>query len=315
MSSPRPDHDTLVHRLTRVLVKLNRGERLDPRSLAAEFDVDLRTVQRDLNQRFAYLDLIKVDGKYQIDPAMLGQLSTRDIARFAAVAGTQGLFPALSHAFVRQLLREEDDSGLLVRGHNYEDIDDHAESFALIRRAIADRRRLAFEFSAITSPTPRFFCGVEPYKLLNQKGIWYLVAIDSGKLKIFGFTRLRALQIENGHFEPDAQVESRLESDDGLWQSETSTRVVLHVASSAAPYFQRRDLVANQRIEAVQPDGSLLVSTRIGHPNQIVPIVRYWIPHLRIVEPAHLQLELELELASYLGLRAPETTPPVATPS
>jgi len=48
-------HDTLAFRLAQMLVKLNQGEKLDPQTLAKEFGVNLRTIQRDLNVRFAYL--------------------------------------------------------------------------------------------------------------------------------------------------------------------------------------------------------------------------------------------------------------------
>jgi predicted DNA-binding transcriptional regulator YafY len=56
MSSHRESsmfHDTLVFRLAQILVKLNQGEKLDPQGLADEFGVNLRTIQRDLNERFA----------------------------------------------------------------------------------------------------------------------------------------------------------------------------------------------------------------------------------------------------------------------
>ena len=69
-------HDTLVYRLAQMLVKLNQGEKLDPQALAEEFGVNLRTIQRDLNERFAYLPLEKTDGRYHLDPAFLGKLST-----------------------------------------------------------------------------------------------------------------------------------------------------------------------------------------------------------------------------------------------
>ena len=46
-------HETLVYRLSQMLVKLNQGLKLDPKALAEEFKVNLRTIQRDLNERFA----------------------------------------------------------------------------------------------------------------------------------------------------------------------------------------------------------------------------------------------------------------------
>jgi predicted DNA-binding transcriptional regulator YafY len=48
-------HDTLVQRLTMMLVRLNQGESLDPRTLARELGVTARTIQRAINERFGYL--------------------------------------------------------------------------------------------------------------------------------------------------------------------------------------------------------------------------------------------------------------------
>jgi len=42
------------------------------------------------------------------------------------------------------------------------------------------------------------------------------------------------------------------------------------------------------------------VSAKVGHPNQVLPIVRYWIPHLRVISPEGLQAELEVELQRYV---------------
>ena len=65
-------HDTLVQRLAMMLVKLNQGESLDPRALAQEFGVNVRTIQRDINERFGYLPLEKIDGTYRMTVAVEG---------------------------------------------------------------------------------------------------------------------------------------------------------------------------------------------------------------------------------------------------
>jgi predicted DNA-binding transcriptional regulator YafY len=46
-------HDTLVRHLALILVKLNQGEKLDPRQLTIDFNVNLRTIQRDINEHFS----------------------------------------------------------------------------------------------------------------------------------------------------------------------------------------------------------------------------------------------------------------------
>lgn len=76
------NHDTLVYRLEQMLIKFNQGKKLDPHELADEFHVNIRTIQRDLNERFAYLPLEKNEGRYSLDPTFLGKLSTKDIERF-----------------------------------------------------------------------------------------------------------------------------------------------------------------------------------------------------------------------------------------
>ena len=114
------NHETLVYRLAQILIKLNQGEKLNPAQLADEFKVNLRTIQRDLRLRFAYLNLQKTNGLYHLDPTELGKLSTRDIERFAALAGVRGLFPSLSDEFLRDIFDARLQSTLLIKGHSYE---------------------------------------------------------------------------------------------------------------------------------------------------------------------------------------------------
>jgi len=89
MTASKKSHDTLVYRLSQVLQKLNQGESLDPQALADAFGVNLRTIQRDLNVRFASLPLVKSAGRYRRDDAHLGRLSLKDIDKFRPVRLTQ----------------------------------------------------------------------------------------------------------------------------------------------------------------------------------------------------------------------------------
>lgn len=88
------DHDTFGYRLIQILKKLNQGEKLDPKALAEEFNVNLRAIQRDLNERFAFLPLEKTNGLYHLQPTFLGRMTLRDVEHFARLAGVSGLFPS-----------------------------------------------------------------------------------------------------------------------------------------------------------------------------------------------------------------------------
>ena len=291
-------HDTLVYRLAQILVKLNQGEKLDPQALADEFSVNLRTVQRDLNVRFAYLPLQKSNGRYHLDPAYLGKLSTRDIERCAGLAGVRGLFPSLSDDFLGDIFDGRIQSALLVKGHNYEDLADKVDQFRQLERAIVARCHISFGY--VKDESSKAYTAVAPHKLINHKGIWYLVARDGEKLKTFSFARIENLNQLDTRFTHEPEIDRMLKEEDGIWMGEEKKEIVFKIASEIAGYFKRRKLIANQVIEKELEDGGLIVSAKVGHVNQVLPIVRYWIPHIRIISPEGLQDEMEKELRGYL---------------
>ena len=102
------------------------------------------------------------------------------------------------------------------------------------------------------------------------------------------------------HFPADQDIDNQLAAEDGVWMNEEKIEVILKIDREVASYFKRRKLIANQVIEEELADGSLRVSAKVGHPNQVVPIVRYWIPHIRIISPKELQTTMEQDIESYL---------------
>lgn len=292
------NHDTLVYRLAQMLVKLNQGEKLNPQALADEFGVNLRTIQRDLNVRFAYLPLQKTDGYYHLDPTFLGKLSTKDVDRFAGLAGVRGLFPSLSDDFLRDIFDARIQAAVMVKGHNYENLVGKEATFRSLEQAIVGRQHIAFDYQKDAGL--KSYYGVAPYKLINHKGIWYLAALDGDKLKSFSFVKIKSLRVLESRFPSDPEVERKLADEDGIWLNDDKKEIVLKIGSEVSGYFKRRKLIANQVIEKELEDGGLIISAKVGHPNQVVPIVRYWIPHIRIISPESLQAEMEAVISAYL---------------
>ena len=190
---------------------------------------------------------------------------------------------------------------LQIRGHHYEDLSGREDSFRQLKQAIEQRQTVSFRYRKPEGE--KLVQGAQPYRLVNQSGIWYLAANDGGTLKSYTFTKMNGLLVEREqHFEPDPAMVARLEQEDSIWLNAQKTEVVLKIGRDAAGYFQRRQLIAGQKIEKELADGGLLVSCLIAHPNQILPIVRYWLPNIRIISPEGLQAELEQQLRGYLGV-------------
>ncbi len=298
MTCGKKNHDTLVYRLSQVLQKLNQGESLDPQQLADEFGVNLRTIQRDLNVRFVGLPLVKTAGRYRMKDSHLGKLTLKDIEKFATLSGVNGLFPNLTDQFLRDVFDSDRASAWLVKGHHYEDLRRQTGVFAELERAIIEHRYLQFTYSKLHN-TSKGYSQVEPYKLINNKGIWYLAAWDDGKLKSFSVTKLEAIVLAPTTFVPRPGIEKELASSDGIWLGTKRQRVLLRVAAAVADYFKRRQLIPNQIIERELDGGDILVSTTVAQADEVLPIVRYWIPHVLILEPVEFQRQLESGLAGY----------------
>lgn len=293
------DHDTFGFRLIQILKKLNQGEKLDPKALAEEFNVHLRAIQRDLNQRFAFLQLEKTNGLYHLHPTFLGKLSLRDVEHFARLAGVSGLFPSGTDDFLRELFDARMQTALLVKGPHYEDLAGKENSFRQLEQAILARHKISYDYRK--NEGPKTYADVEPYKLVNHDGIWYLAGKDGNKLKAFTFSKIDRLQVSDSSFAADPAVEKTLAAEDDIWLNNKKLEVVLKISAPVADYFKRRKLVASQVIEKELEDGGLIVSAKVAHINQILPTVRQWIPHIRIISPEGLQAEMEKEIRSYLG--------------
>ena len=298
------EHDNLAFRLTAILGKLNQGERLNPQVLAQEFGVSERTVQRDINVRLAFLPMQKIAGHYSLEPRYLGRLTLKDLERFACLAGVQDMFPALSTDFLKDLLDSRMDSAWLVKGHQYEDHSGNEPLFKALEQAVLAHQSIGFEYTKTLggqAQAPKLYEPVQPYKLVNHGGIWYLAATHDGRLKAFAVGKITRLLEHGQPFEPDAAVLQNLQDEDSIWLNTDKSEVVIKVAKEAAGYFQRRKLIGAQTIEKQLEDGGLIVSGKVAHPNQILPIVRYWLPHVRIISPEGLQQDMENELRAYVS--------------
>ena len=291
--------DTIAYRLSELLLRFNAGEALEIKKLADEFDVNERTIRRDLNERFSFLGLEKKDGRYTLPRYKLGTYSQQDVQRIANLAGLQGMSPRLSNEFISDLLDNSLSGALLMHGARTENIKVKEHEVAQLRGAIKEACVVQFEYCK--SDASRKMVCVHPYKLAVNEGTWYLQATDQGKVKSYAVSRIDRLLVTSDRFTPDTSIHEYLNREDTIWLNQEKTKVVLKVAPPAASYFLRRQLIGSQNKEMDLENGEILVSGMIAHPNQILPIVRYWIPYVRIISPDGLQAELDGQLKGYLG--------------
>jgi len=285
------EHDKLATRLSHILTMFNDGRRLTLEELAKEFSVSERTIQRDFT-RLSFLPIKKQGGYYSLEAYCLGKLSFKDIKQFATFSGIRELYPELSDALIVDTLNVRTNQTLEVRGHEYEDLSAKVDDFNHIAAAVVIQACIVFNYKEKLRE-------VQPYKLINTNGIWYLVGVEGGVLKNFSFSKVKKLEVLKKSFSIDEEIIQALVEHKGVWFTQNHIEVVVDVSDAVSEYFLRRDLLPNQKI-LEQTEEGLVLSAQVAYEEEILKTVRYWIPHLTIRSPKYLQEKLEEGLKNYL---------------
>ena len=274
--------EKLAQRLSRIIARLHQGELIDKHQLAAEFDVDVRTIERDLHQRLHGIAERNDRGQWQLTHTARSTIPARHLHDYTHMAGTAQLFPDRSLPYLlEQLDTPEPRRATRVQPIPHEDLRTQGRAFAQLQTAIEQHHECRFTYKGTLRHA-------QPYRLIHKNGVWYLAAEEAGRLKNFSVALVEALQVdETSRFVPKPEHLDYINTKDDVWFTESTTDVLLRVAPEAAHYFARRQLLPQQQHRA-DADGSLLVTTHINHVNhvnQLLPVVRYWLPNVRIVKP------------------------------
>ena len=279
-------NEKLAQRLSDILARLHQGEALDKHQLVARYRVKARTIERDLGERLCGIAVRSEDGLWRLAQVARGTIPAHYLNDYQRLAGTERLFPDPSLRYLlEQLETPLPQRSTQVQPLPQEDLGSRSPLFTQLQSAIEARHVCHFTYKA----KPR---QAQPYRLIHRGGVWYLAAEEAGRLKNFSVALMEGLQVDTTHtFTPQRAHLDYIQAKDDVWFTESTTEVLLRVAPEVAHYFSRRALLPQQK-QHPDADGSLLVTTHINHINQLLPVVRYWLPHVRIVQPQAWHEEL-----------------------
>ena len=284
-------HDKIAFRLAQILIKLNDGARLSIDELTEEFSVNKRTILRDF-ERLNILSIEKTNGKYFLADYALGKLSYKDIQAFAILSGVKSLFPDLDDKFISDVLNEKLNKAYLIKNQGFEDLQISRAEFEEISAAIIKNKMIECSYNAKLR-------SLKPYKLINNNGVWYLLADDSGKLKNFTLSKLENIKIKESTFEQNEEFINRIKQNDTNWFSDVKFEVTLEIKNEAMSYFKRKKFLPNFKIISEDED-KIILSTEVAYDDEILRVVKYWLPFIKIKEPEYLRVKFEKLLRDYL---------------
>jgi predicted DNA-binding transcriptional regulator YafY len=182
-----------------------------------------------------------------------------------------------------------------------EDIGDKLKEVQQLESAIKSRQEISCSYAFGDKSR---IIDLKPLKIANYEGFWYLIALDARNdvLKKYYLKNISQITIKDETFTTDGRLDELLENSISVWfQKDVAPyRVTLALSPVVAKYFQRKPLSKTQRIEEMHEDGSMVISVEITDDMEIVPVVKYWMPHIRVVSPAHIDKEIRAQLRTYL---------------
>ena len=297
------DYDKILTRLTVILSKLNDGEALSVKELAKEFNTSDRTIQRDFNERLGSFPIYQENKKWKMQDGFrvektksLEDEIVLDIIE-KITEGIGGKFATKSHELLAKIKNE--DFNPIYTKLNIEDISSQFSEIQVLENAI--KEKIVVECFYNDEKYGNYKTVIEPLKIANYEGFWYLIALRKDILQKYYLKNITQVKATKKIFKADAKLESLLANSLSVWfQKDVEPfQVKIYVNKIASKYFKRRPL-PTQKIESLSQDGSIELVVKITHAMEIVPIIKYWLPHVKVIEPQWIQDEIEEDLKLYL---------------
>lgn len=304
-------------RLLRILNILDRESTCTASWLAQELDVTERSIFRYVNSlRDAGFPIAfdKERGTYAFENAFKLKKARLNADETLALAMSRRMLSPLGEAFRRafdSLERKILDvstpcgellpsSALVPMPHETGAEPDISKLLKALTKACGEHRLVHVSYQSLHSQkhTSR---DVEPYYLFfTPDGFWNLrgyCRLRDG-WRTFALDRIRAWQLLDRHFLPRIfadEVGKQLSKGFGSYLDGYALKVVVQFSSEIRPYVERKVWHPSQESRDLE-DGRLEISLVTAGIEAVKHWLYRWVPHVRVIEPEELRLEMLHEL-------------------
>jgi len=168
-------------------------------------------------------------------------------------------------------------------------------------KAIREKRQVSFQYGGNKGSHP---VQMEPYRVVYFSGFWYLIGNEpaTGILKRYALDRIKDFRLLKYGFDTIPEdIDTVLRGSANIWFSgEKNLEVKVLIDSRVSHYFKRRKMFPTQEIKEERPDGSIIVTFRVGYYEAIRNILKSWIPDIIILEPEELRRSLIEDVQGWL---------------
>ena len=305
--------DTKSIQLLTLLKTLLSGKQICLKNYAISNDISLRTAQRQMKDLIEIFEenIIKDGDCYTF---VSSNTIEKDILSYDKedLSRVVDLFSLVGFDFTKSF--DEDTSKILaklqknyaicysIKQHPFEYFFNH-KYLKDIKRAIKNRQYC----DIIYNNGEKFnFTDIRILKIIFNEGNFYLATLSNDEECNNGFKFLRlsfveSVKIQSKTFHKDIKAEFFLKDFQTIFSNYDVKpyEVIVEVSESVERFFRQKKFLASQKI--IKNDDKLLLSFQITNDMEILPLVKKWLPNLKIISPETTKIKLQNQLKTYLN--------------
>lgn len=302
-------YDKKIFRLMSVLGLLDSRKTVLTRELAEQFNVSIRTVQRDLEllDMTGFPVVMLEKGQYAFaEGYSLAKMKLTDreaslLAFFQEISSSLGgEFKKVYSGLLHKVLNAHPEAPYYVKMPHVDFSSGDMTFWKDLEEAINTTKKITISYDKKGKDKEYI---LSPLKLINYEGFWYLLALnDEGKgIRTFRLEKIKKVELLAKSFDVPKNLHAMLDQSTNIWFSgKRDKTVVLHIEAQVAGFFKKKAYVPLQKIKTTHKDGSLTVECKVGNDMEILPIILHWIPNIRVVSPVSLKDKINKDLKAYI---------------
>jgi len=301
-----------IERLYRIVAKIQNAEAVTLTALAMAFEVNNRTIQRDiefLRDRLGVpIAFDRKEKRYAIedDFAHIPPLELKDTDYLLLYFLQQCLAPYQATEIGQEMIKsferlfgllsgskkwKEWSKAVLFRFENQpQGTPKEVKLFNVLYRAITQKKEVKFSYKPLRKPSSEKI--VKPLLMMMQKGRWYLYGVsDSRKgITLFSFNRMTEISLLQEKFTTDGLPDPRAmlhHSFGAVISSDPPFNIVLEFESKVIERMKETLWHPDQKLEEL-PEGRARLTLPLNNTLEVESWILSWGPYVRVIEPNDL---------------------------
>jgi len=274
------------------------------KELANEYNVGVRTIQKDIKERLYYYPIVKnKQHQYMFEYGYSLKRTTLndDEMVFLELALSQfedvDDIDKIKDSIYKKIINKKFFSPYFIKQYDLEDLDIDSPFITQLEKFIQEKEIVVITFTN-TQAT------LELYKIAAFDGFWYLLAKDIklNKVKVYKLSDIQNIRQTNRYHKTTQEYIQNVLGNvhSAFFEDGNSFEVEVKVYKEVALYFKNKEFLDSQEILQENEDGSLIVRFQVSHDEDIDNIIKSWLPHIEVIKPTRYRMKLLKELKEYI---------------